>query len=423
MTTYALNDRGSLEIVTENFYDAEILRVFGGLSHNVVETFAGTAELVPEPDNPFDAQTIAVRVGSNQVGHLAKDDAARYWPAVTRVVASGLQPTAPVIIKACLVDADGTDEVDATARIQLSPPDLLFPVNTPPQRSTVVPQGSSIKVLDEQDHAAYLHSILPKSGEARLFLTLEVNQVRTAHGDHVDIVEVLHERQVVGRFSTQLSQQFIPVIRHAFEHDLLTAVWGTIRGSTFEVSLTVQAARPEAIDDDWYQQLPRLGEELVPEAESYDVPPAYVPAEAERGKNTKKWRKGMSAAGTAPTSAPSAGRFRSFRSSGSTSTSTSASTSSSNSTASNPDRSTWTQGSRVTAVVLAAVTVVLLLVAVLMLGREPLVSALAVIVAAATGGMALYLRSLFGPLRFNSSAQSTHGTHDQSTAETMTPNG
>lgn len=417
MTTYELNDRGSLEIVTENFYDAEILRVFGELSHNAVETFAGTAELVPEPDNPFDAQTIAVRVGPNQVGHLAKEDAARYWPAVTRVVASGLQPTAPVIIKASLVDADGTEEVDATARIQLSPPDLLFPVNTPPQRSTVVPQGPSIKVLDEQDHAAYLHSILPKSGEARLFLTLEVNQVRTAHGDHVDIVEVLHERQVVGRFSTQLSQQFIPVIRHAFEHDLLTAVWATIRGSTFEVSLTVQAARPEAIDDDWYQQLPRLGEELVPEAESYDVPPAYVPAEAERGKNAKKWRKGMSAAGTAPTSTSGTGRFRSFRSSGSTSTSTS------DSTPSDVDRSTWTQGSRVTAVVLAAVTVVLLLVAVLMLGREPLVSALAVIVAAATGGMALYLRSLFGPLRSNGSAQSTHGTHDQSTAETMTPNG
>lgn len=419
MTTYALNDRGSLEIVTENFYDAEILRVFGALSHHGVETYAGTAELVPEPDNPFDARTIAVRVGPHQVGHLAKDDAARYWPAVTRVVASGLSPTAPVIIKALLVDADGTDEVDATARIQLSPPDLLFPVNSPPQRSTVLPQGPSIKVLDEQDHAAYLHSILPKSGEARLFLTLEVNQVRTAHGEHVDIVEVLHERQVVGRFSTQLSEQFIPVIRHAFEHDLLTAVWGTIRGSAFEVSLTVQAARPEAIEADWYQQLPRLGEELVAEADSYEVPNAYVPSEAERGKNAKKWRKGMSAAGAAPTSTTRTGRLRSLRNSGSTSTSTSVSTATGN----DVERASWTQSSRVTALVLAGVSVVLLLVAVLMIGREPLVSALAVIVAAATGGMALYLRSLFGPLRSGSTERPAHGTDDHPTAKTMNSNG
>ncbi|MDO5619799.1 hypothetical protein [Kocuria sp.] len=382
MTTYALNDRGSLEIVTENFYDAEILRVFGALSYGSVETYAGTAELVPEPDNPVDPQTIAVRVGADQVGHLTKEDAARYWPAVTRVVASDLTPTAPVIIKASLVDADGVAEVDATARIQLSPPDLLFPVNAAPQRSTVLPQGSSIKVLDEQDHAAYLHAILPASGEARLFLTLEVNQVRTAHGDHVEIVEVLHERQVVGRFSTQLSEQFIPVIRHAFEHDLLTAAWGTIRGSAYEVSLTVQAARPEAIDPEWYALLPRVGQELVPEADSYPVPNAYVPTEAERGKNARKWRKGMAASG-AQNSQSRTG----------------------SSTATRVDHgaaASWSQSSRVTVWILAGVTLLLLVVSLVFLGREPLVSALAVIVAAATGGMALYLRSLFGPSTANS---------------------
>lgn len=398
MTTYALNDRGSLEIVTENFYDAEILRVFGSLPYGMVETLAVTASLVPEPDNPFDPRTISVRVGQEQVGHLAREDAARYWPAVTRVVASGLTPTAPVIMKASLVDADGTPEVDATARVQLSPPDLLFPVNTPPQRSTVLPQGPSIKVLDEQDHAAYLHSILPKSGEARLFLTLEVNQIRTSHGEHVDIVEVLHERQVVGRFSTQLSEQFIPVIRHAFDHNLLTAVWGTIRGSAYEVSLTVQAARPEAIESSWYEDLPRQGDELVPESESYEIPKAYVPTEAERGKNAKKWRKGM-AASSAGVSAESG------RSSGSTRFSRGAKAS--GQSASQSTGSAWTDRSRLTVWILAGVTLALLIVALVFLGQEPLVSALAVIVAAATGGMAIYLRSLFGPLRSSTSTTST----------------
>lgn len=406
MTTYALNDRGSLEIVTENFYDAEILRVFGSLPYGMVETFAGTATLVPEPDNPFDPQTISVRVDDNQVGHLAKDDAARYWPAVTRVVASGYAATAPVIIKASLVDADGTPEVDASARVQLSPPDLLFPVNSPPQRSTVLPQGPSIKVLDEQDHAAYLHAILPKSGEARLFLTLEVNQVRTAHGEHVDIVEVLHERQVVGRFSTQLSEQFIPVIRHAFEHNLLTAAWGTIRGSVYEVSLTVQAARPEAIDAAWFEELPRVGDELVPEADDYEIPNAYVPTDAERGKNSRKWRKGMAASGHPVAPARSTGNTHT----GSTSTAGSSAWAASD--------ATWTRRSRATVWVLLAATVLLVLAAVLFLGREPLVSALALIVAAATGGMAAYLRSLFGPLKSPTTKVSTPGNTTSTSANT-----
>ena len=49
MTDYALNDRGSLEIVTENFYDTEIMRVFGGLSFGKLRTWTedGFPEVVP----------------------------------------------------------------------------------------------------------------------------------------------------------------------------------------------------------------------------------------------------------------------------------------------------------------------------------------------------------------------------------------
>ena len=68
-----------------------------------------------------------------------------------------------------------------------------------PAQAAVLPQGSSIKVLDESQHAEYLHSVLPRTGEGRVMLTLEVNQVRTPAGEHVDIVEVLHQRQVVRR--------------------------------------------------------------------------------------------------------------------------------------------------------------------------------------------------------------------------------
>ena len=77
--------------------------------------------------------------------------------------------------------------------------------------------------------------------------TLETNKVRNHHGHTVDTVDVLYERRQVGRLSTQMSEQFIPIIDHAFQNERLTAVWGTIRGSAFEVSMTIQAARPEEI--------------------------------------------------------------------------------------------------------------------------------------------------------------------------------
>jgi hypothetical protein len=373
MTDYALNDRGSLEIVTENFYDTEIMRVFGGLSFGKLRTWTGNAALVPEPDNPFDPHTVSVRIGPNKIGHLAQQDAQRYWPYLARVIASGYTPVAPLKLEATVLRQDGQAEVDATARLSIAAPDLLFPLNTPPAQAAVLPQGPSIKVLDEQEFAEYLHSVIPPSGEGRVMLTLETNKVRNHHGQTLDIVDVLYERRQVGRLSTQMSQQFIPIIDHAFQQEKLTAVWGTIRGSAFEVSMTLQAARPEDIPAEWFEQLPNDVPELLPPGGSFPVPDAYVPAEADRSRNAKKWRKGLavSAAGGAER-APHEDDVSAERSSAGPGTGV----------LGRVHAAVW---------VLLVLTVALGAVCVVFLGIEPLVSALSFIVAVATGFMSFYL--------------------------------
>ncbi|WP_298591051.1 hypothetical protein [uncultured Kocuria sp.] len=375
MTDYALNDRGSLEIVTENFYDTEIMRVFGGLSFGKLRTWTGNAALVPEPDNPFDPHTVSVRIGPNKIGHLAQQDAQRYWPYLARVIASGYTPVAPLKLEATVLRQDGQAEVDAAARLSIAAPDLLFPLNTPPTHAAVLPQGPSIKVLDEQEFAEYLHSVIPPSGEGRVMLTLETNKVRNHHGQTLDIVDVLYERRQVGRLSTQMSQQFIPIIDHAFQQERLTAVWGTIRGSAFEVSMTLQAARPEDIPAEWFERLPNDVPELMPPADSYPVPDAYVPAEADRSRNAKKWRKGLavSAAGAGGAErAPHDDDVSAQRSSSGPGTGV----------LGRVHAAVW---------VLLALTVLLGAVGVVFLGVEPLVSALCFIVAVATGFMSFYL--------------------------------
>ncbi|MFC3479379.1 hypothetical protein [Kocuria carniphila] len=384
MTDYALNDRGSLDVVTENFYDTEIMRVFGGLSVGRSQTWTGLAALVPEPDHPFDPRTISVRIGENKVAHLPAQDAHRYWDPIARVVASGYTPVVPLKLDARLERNDGLAEVDATAIISIAPPDLLFPINPAPIQAAVLPQGSSIKVLDEQDFAEYLHSIVPASGEGRVIVTLEANKVRNSHGVTVDTVDVLYERKQVGRLSTQMSQQFIPIINHAFDHNLLTAAWGTIRGSAFEVSMTLQAARASEVPDAWYEELPNDVPELVEEAETYDVPPAYIPVETDRGRNSKKWRKGYTAAhpqgpADAAASRPAAGSSR---------------------VAEDPlaigdrpasDRRRAPKGAKAAVLALALLTLVLIVGAVVMISFEPLATTLFAIVAVATGFMAFYL--------------------------------
>lgn len=388
MRDYALNDRGSLDVVTENFYDTEIMRVFGGLSVGRAQTWTGTAALVLEPDNPFDPRTVSVRVGGNKVAHLSSGDAHRYWHPLSRVIASGYTPVVPLHLEAELQRQDGQAEVAARATIGIAPPDLLFPLNTAPAQSAVLPQGSSIKVLDEQEFAEYLHSIVPASGEGRVILTLEVNKVKNSHGLTVDIVDVLYERKQVGRLSTQMSQQFIPIIHYAFEQDLLTAVWGTIRGSSFEVSMTLQAARASEVPQQWFTDLPNDVPELLPDAEDFEVPPAYVPVESDRGRNAKKWRRGFSAAHTDDDAARN-------RPGAQTRPAAPA-------PAREPRRATGgssaarlvgglTSGLKPLVAALAALTVILVLVSIILLGVEPLATTLVLIVAVATGFMAFYL--------------------------------
>ncbi|WP_269928132.1 hypothetical protein [Kocuria massiliensis] len=288
MTDYALNDRGSLELVTEDYYDAEILRLFDGKRLDREQVVDATAQLVPEPDNPIFPESIAIWVNGYKVARMGVEDSARYWNPLARIIFSGYTPVAPIRFWATQRRDGDHPRLETRAVLSVSRPELLFPINASPLHAALLPQGSSVKVLNENEHAEYLHDVLPVSGEGRVILTLEANRHKLADGSEVDVVDVLHDRRVVGRLSTQMSEQLAPVVRYAFQHNKLTAVWGTIRGSSFELSLTVQTVRANDIPRSWYAELPNTLPQLKAKQDSYDLDPSYVPSEAEEDPSLKR---------------------------------------------------------------------------------------------------------------------------------------
>ena len=60
MVDYALGDRGSVDIVTDDYYEAETLQIFEELHIDSARIWYGAARLVPEPDNPYEPNIIAV---------------------------------------------------------------------------------------------------------------------------------------------------------------------------------------------------------------------------------------------------------------------------------------------------------------------------------------------------------------------------
>lgn len=292
MADFALGDRGTVRFITNDYYDAEILQVFEELQLDREKIWNGEARLVPEPDNPYQPNAIAVYVDEFKIGRLTAEQSADYWNSICRVVASGYDAIATLQLSAVLRrNQDGENYIESQGYLALSAPGSLFPLNQAPKQATLLPQGPSMKVLDEKNYSEYLHSILPPSGEGRVILALENNQIKLADGSVVDSVEVFHDRKRVGRLSTQVSEQLAPVIRYAFEKNRLTSAWGTIRGNAFELSLTVQAQRPSNLPQEWFETLPNNVPELVPVADHYEVPDGFVPTEGELNRDAPRTSK------------------------------------------------------------------------------------------------------------------------------------
>lgn len=121
------------------------------------------------------------------------------------------------------------------------------------------------------------------------------------------------------------------------------------------------------------------------EADSYEVPPAYIPVETDRGRNSKKWRKGYTAAhpngpADAAASRPAAGSSR-----------VAADHLAIGDKPPAEGRGNAPRGAKSTVLALTLLTVLLVVGAVILIPFEPLATTLFIIVAVATGFMAFYL--------------------------------
>lgn len=79
---------GSLGVVGESHYREAIEAVTGGPRTEGIRTIMW-ATLVAEHDNPYDPHAVGVHVLGHKVGHLARDDAAAFWPLVERIQVAG----------------------------------------------------------------------------------------------------------------------------------------------------------------------------------------------------------------------------------------------------------------------------------------------------------------------------------------------
>lgn len=277
---YHLSGHNELEVVGEYYRQHEFQEVTGDLSPGEYFREEMGALLIPEPDNPYDGSAVSVRVHGATLGYLSREDATEWSPIIRRIVASGYIPTVNCfVVRRAAFDPDDEDNCQVWLRM----PELAtaLPINDAPPNSTLIPTGGKAQVTKEENRFDYLFNYVPQSGEGKLYLELRLGSRTLRNGESRSIVYVYLDDEEVGELSSTTGAKIEPILQHAEDEGRRVVVDGAIQGSALSASLTFRAAKSDEIPDSWVKSLPSAPGPLVPEANSYAVPPAYRPSWSE----------------------------------------------------------------------------------------------------------------------------------------------
>ncbi|MFR9774288.1 TerD family protein [Nocardia sp. SC052] len=210
-------------------------------------------QLIPEPDSLQGPWAVSVRTGGRTIGYLDADTARNWAVVLRRIIASGFLPaTSSKIWVREYDDWEGGLELHANVLIGLEDPALAIPVNDPPNSAyTLLPRSGIVQVTKEHEHFDALLKFVPEGGIGLLVVTLHENTAESSRAK--PHVEVRIDGERIGQLTPQMSQRFLPMIRHLESRGLVTACWGEITGSAVAAKVRIDAikaneASPDVLD-------------------------------------------------------------------------------------------------------------------------------------------------------------------------------
>ncbi|GAA3388856.1 HIRAN domain-containing protein [Cryptosporangium minutisporangium] len=286
----------SQEVVGESHHVAAIRRLFGPVLPDDGADIEVPALLLPNPNNRYDRNAIEVRCESGLVGHLPREDAARYAPVLTELVRQGWSPQITAAVW-CGYDYeyhfdDRRDEPVrrqrgevGRVRLRLAEPHLLVPLNLPPAEAHVcLPAGSSIQVTGEEKYLSVLHPFLRPEGEAWVYATVhELTEQRPRSTRTV--AEVRIDGRAVGTLTPKMSAELLPAVSFLAEQGRVTAARAIVKGNRLKADVTLHAARAGELSHEWLERMSRGGGAVRVHSDDLNgggppVEPRPVPARA-----------------------------------------------------------------------------------------------------------------------------------------------
>jgi hypothetical protein len=243
----------SMDVVGESHYALSIRSLFDGDLKGDGAEITTTVRLVPDPRNKFDRNAVGVWAGPRQIGHLPRDEAARYAPILAALIAQGWSPQVSARIWAADWSAGygDRDNFTSSVRLQLAEPHLLVPMNPPPaQTHEVLPVGGAIQVTGEEKHLDALLPWLRPEGECWVHATLHEMTEQLARTSRT-VVEVRIDGARVGQLTPRMSGELLPAIRHLGEAGLTTGARAIVKGNRIKAEVVLYVPRAHELPESW----------------------------------------------------------------------------------------------------------------------------------------------------------------------------
>jgi hypothetical protein len=265
----------SVDVVGESHYADAIRALFpAGVTAGGTEMTA-TVRLLPEPLNKHDRNAVGVWGGDRRIGHLSRQDAARYSPVLSVLVARGWVPQ--VNARVWAADSRERGGFVAAVRLELAEPHMITPVNRPPgEPHRMLPAGAAIQVTGEDKHLEALMPWLRPEGECWVHATLHETVEKLARSER-SVVEVRIDGARVGQLTPKMSGEMLAAIRHLGDQGTATGVRATVKGNRIKAEVVLFTARAHELPESWLGVPPAAAAPLVARSIPVRVTPPAPP--------------------------------------------------------------------------------------------------------------------------------------------------
>lgn len=248
------------EVVGESYHLREIKALLPRRPNADGEELMVPVTLVHNPDNPHDRNAVEVRAATGLLGHLSRDDAARYAPALDSFQANGMVAGTTARIwggERERWDTNGTEFV-ASVSIDLPEPHLLAPANRPPSVPYhLLPHGGAIQVSGEEEYMPAITPHLNEHGECWAYATLHEFIEQGARTSKI-LAEVRIDGNPVGRLTPKMSGDILPAVAYLAERGYATSIRALVKGNRLKAEVVLHMLRAYELPADWLASIEDL---------------------------------------------------------------------------------------------------------------------------------------------------------------------